>query len=198
MAFSKRITIERYKDGDATGCAGLIEGETDSGDRWILFLDADGKPEVYWPEREPETGAVVGDGISLKSAWDIIHSQLKVTEDEELISTFPVWSDGMRGIIFAVSASQHPRDNTWTRMLHFVSRLYHEVDPEIGRPRDHEGWEISDEDREAARFKSAAECGDPGLGDGADHASLAGAVADPGDWEAVEDDLGDQSGVTQV
>lgn len=60
----KRITIERYKNDDGMGPAGLIEGEDDAGNRWILFLDPLGRPEVFWPERA-EDGAVVGDPINL-------------------------------------------------------------------------------------------------------------------------------------
>jgi hypothetical protein len=61
----KRIILERHKNPEEIGSAGLIEGETDAGDRWILFLDAEGKPEVYWPQREPEIGAVIGESIIL-------------------------------------------------------------------------------------------------------------------------------------
>lgn len=78
MPFSKRITIERHKDSDQTGCAGLISGETEAGEKWVLFLDADGKPEVYWPQRD-ENGGVVGPGITLDSrvrkAAEILNSE---------------------------------------------------------------------------------------------------------------------------
>lgn len=65
----KRITIERYDSAkhDSPGgwpYSGLIEGETDDGTRWIMWLDKDGRPEVFWPSRD-ETGAVVGPPIML-------------------------------------------------------------------------------------------------------------------------------------
>ncbi|WP_065286786.1 hypothetical protein [Mycolicibacter kumamotonensis] len=60
----KRISIERYKNPAETGSAGLIEGETDDGRRWIMFLDEQGAPQLFWPERG-EDGAVVGAGMSL-------------------------------------------------------------------------------------------------------------------------------------
>jgi hypothetical protein len=31
---------------------------------WIVYLDAAGRPAVYWPNREP-SGAVIGDPITL-------------------------------------------------------------------------------------------------------------------------------------
>jgi hypothetical protein len=59
MPFTKRISIERYKNADEVGSAGLIEGETEDGERWIIFMDTNGKPQVYWPRRD-ENGAVHG------------------------------------------------------------------------------------------------------------------------------------------
>jgi hypothetical protein len=74
----KKITIERYPvtprftlpDGtEVTSvtdfCSGLIEGVRDDGSSWIMFLDADGSPEVFWALRE-EDGAVIGDPILLQ------------------------------------------------------------------------------------------------------------------------------------
>lgn len=61
----KRISIERYKNPDEMQSAGLIEGETDDGRRWILFLDQSGAPDIFWPERDQDTGAVRGHGIKL-------------------------------------------------------------------------------------------------------------------------------------
>lgn len=61
----RRITIERYPNPDLYQSAGLIEGEADDGTRWIMWLDPNGMPSVYWPERDHETGAVIGDGIPL-------------------------------------------------------------------------------------------------------------------------------------
>lgn len=52
----KRITIERYKDPDQLHSAGVIEGETDNGQRWIIFLDEEGSPEIYWPDRDLDGG----------------------------------------------------------------------------------------------------------------------------------------------
>ena len=72
MFVIKRITIERYdaaKHDTPNGAwpySGLIEGETDDGQRWIMWLDQQGRPEVFWPQRD-EDGAVQGDGILLKS-----------------------------------------------------------------------------------------------------------------------------------
>ena len=60
----KRITIERNKNASELGCAGQIEGETDDGRRWILFMDEHGAPEVFWPKRA-EDGAVVGRSVDL-------------------------------------------------------------------------------------------------------------------------------------
>lgn len=62
MPFTKRITIERYKEPGEYG--GLIEGETDDGRQWILYLDAEGRPRLFWPQRDPD-GAVVGEPIGL-------------------------------------------------------------------------------------------------------------------------------------
>lgn len=156
MPFSKRITIERHKDGDQTGCAGLISGETEAGEKWVLFLDADGKPEVYWPERD-EDGGVVGDGISMKNAWGALEGHLKPQEGEEMIATFPVWEDGIRAILFAVTpANWHARpgqedqpSSTNVRMMGIVARMDNDMATGAQVP---DGWEISDEDREAARF----------------------------------------------
>lgn len=61
----RRITIERYPNPDQLGSVGLIEGEAGDGTRWIMWLDGNGMPSVYWPERDPETGAVIGDPIAL-------------------------------------------------------------------------------------------------------------------------------------
>lgn len=65
----KRITIERYKNAEEVGHAGLIEGETDDGRRWIMYLGKDGAPEVYWPERD-EDGGVVGPGVGMLRSID--------------------------------------------------------------------------------------------------------------------------------
>lgn len=73
----KRITIERYTQPDpgveltdeeisdpGFFYSGCIEGETDDGNRWIMFIAHDGYPEMFWPCREPD-GAVMGEGTFL-------------------------------------------------------------------------------------------------------------------------------------
>lgn len=73
----KRITIERYnpvpddvplpQDGPVplnAVYAGLIEGETDNGQSWVMWLDKNGRPEVFWPNRN-EDGSVVGPPVQL-------------------------------------------------------------------------------------------------------------------------------------
>ena len=44
--------------------AGWIEGTRDDGSTWIMWLDANANPTVYWGRRE-ESGAVIGDPINL-------------------------------------------------------------------------------------------------------------------------------------
>lgn len=77
------ITIGRYKPGEAVATrvrhdddgneigretfqahAGWIEGVRDDGTSWIMFLDAQGGPQVYWGQREAD-GAVTGEMIDL-------------------------------------------------------------------------------------------------------------------------------------
>jgi len=54
------VKIGRYSDPTlAAEYSGWIEPDDKS---WIIFLDGDGKPLVYYAEREPD-GAVVGDGV---------------------------------------------------------------------------------------------------------------------------------------
>lgn len=54
------ITIGRYDHKSITkDYAGYVEPADRS---WIIYLDADGKPAVYYPERDSE-GGVIGDGI---------------------------------------------------------------------------------------------------------------------------------------
>lgn len=106
----KRISIERYKT-PTSGYSGLIEGETDGGHRWIMYIDEQGRPAVFWPERETD-GAVVGDGIKLDRVpgqFSGVFRQLGVPDDAdadpgqpEVIATFPVWEDGTKAIVFAV------------------------------------------------------------------------------------------------
>lgn len=44
--------------------AGWVEGEANDGSSWIVYLDAAGRPALYWPQRE-ESGAVVGEPVRL-------------------------------------------------------------------------------------------------------------------------------------
>ena len=86
----QRITIGRYKptpggpfvdlpeprvDGEDTVVSttdvsayydGWIEGIRDDGSTWIVWLDATGSPEVFWPRRD-ENGGVEGEPISLST-----------------------------------------------------------------------------------------------------------------------------------
>jgi hypothetical protein len=65
----RRINIERYPNPDEIGYSVALEGESDDGGRWIMFLDNQGRPKVFWPKREPD-GAIVGDGILLTRQKD--------------------------------------------------------------------------------------------------------------------------------
>lgn len=62
--------VERDADGNelsrtlVQSNAGWIEGVRDDGSTWIMFLDGDGSPYIYWARREP-SGGVIGDGIPL-------------------------------------------------------------------------------------------------------------------------------------
>lgn len=77
----KRVSIERYNtaledvplsdglDPDRVSLvqdwySGLIEGERDDGSTWIMFLDQNGSPQLFWGLRD-EDGGVVGDPIRL-------------------------------------------------------------------------------------------------------------------------------------
>jgi len=69
----RRISIERYDaalhdtpDGEWE-YAGLVEGTRDDGTTWIMWLDRDGSPALFWAKRD-DTGGVVGDPILLGSA----------------------------------------------------------------------------------------------------------------------------------
>jgi hypothetical protein len=56
------ITIGRYDHESITkDWAGWFEPADKS---WIIYTDTDGKPALYYPEREP-SGAVIGEGIPL-------------------------------------------------------------------------------------------------------------------------------------
>lgn len=56
------IKIARY-DTPGSNWGGNIQPEDRS---WIIFLDPDGRPAMYWPERH-EDGAVIGGGIELQA-----------------------------------------------------------------------------------------------------------------------------------
>jgi hypothetical protein len=51
----QNIIVRRYEED--CGWQGWIEPEDKS---WIVFLDASGRP-VFFPHRDPETGAVLGE-----------------------------------------------------------------------------------------------------------------------------------------
>lgn len=137
MTFTKRISIERYKGDVAEDCAGLIEGETEDGEQWIIYMDAKGRPRVYWPRRD-EGGGVMGQGLPLNQGpfGGVIHI---LTDGEDLdiaanpqaiVSTWPSWADnvevngglaGMRGAIFAmVPGEGTPRE----KLRKFVNAYY--------------------------------------------------------------------------
>jgi len=74
----QRITIGRYgivpddipRPADPTKqpaqdmYAGWVEGVRNDGSEWVLFIDKDGSPQVYWPTRA-EDGGVEGDPVAL-------------------------------------------------------------------------------------------------------------------------------------
>lgn len=55
------IQIERYQGLIGDHWAGCIYDDSDS---WIIFLDADGRPSLYWPQRD-ENGGVIGEPVVL-------------------------------------------------------------------------------------------------------------------------------------
>lgn len=61
----KNINIERYDHPSITRAwSGLIEGERADGSTWILFLNAEGSPALFWGERDA-AGATIGDPVVL-------------------------------------------------------------------------------------------------------------------------------------
>lgn len=59
------IKIGRYDhESVSREWAGWVEPDDGS---WIIYLDAEGKPGLYFPEREP-SGAVIGNGIWINEA----------------------------------------------------------------------------------------------------------------------------------
>lgn len=135
----KRISIERYKT-PTNGYSGLIEGETDEGDRWIMYLDIHGRPEVFWPRRHDEDGSVTTLGLPLNMGeFGTVFRLLGVEADPDsdipdlgmgnkVVTTFPKWEggdeDGMRGLVFAVVPGEtHPAD-AMRKFLKALSRAY--------------------------------------------------------------------------
>jgi hypothetical protein len=153
MSGFKNITIERYdaaKHDTPDGpwpYSGLIEGEDDTGNRWIMWLDRSGRPEIFWPERDHDTGAVIGEAIRLDrrpGQFSGVFEQLGVPDDSdadesrpEVITSFPVFfpedteitrdehgrytnsTEGvMRGIVFAVVPGDGSANE---RMRQFIS-----------------------------------------------------------------------------
>lgn len=56
------ITIGRYDHESVTAfCSGWIEPADKS---WIIFLDPEGRPETYYPERSAD-GGVLGEPVRL-------------------------------------------------------------------------------------------------------------------------------------
>ena len=88
-----RISVERYRPSDVCGVsvddgpevvvpitseyAGLVEGVRDDGTSWLMYLDADGSPLVFWSQRGP-AGEVIGAPISLQSGLEV---DVEVTVD---------------------------------------------------------------------------------------------------------------------
>ena len=62
----RRINIERYDNPEQIGYSALIEGVRDDGTGWIMWLDNNGSPSVYFARRD-ETGAVISEGVDLES-----------------------------------------------------------------------------------------------------------------------------------
>jgi len=60
------ITIGRYQaPGGCAGFSGWIEGADETGQRWITYIDVEGRPAMHFPRREPD-GAVIGNPILLQ------------------------------------------------------------------------------------------------------------------------------------
>jgi hypothetical protein len=72
----QRITIGRYRTipddiprpenfiPAQDAYAGYIEGVRDDGTEWVMFLDQDGSPAVYWGRRG-DGGEVIGEPVLL-------------------------------------------------------------------------------------------------------------------------------------
>lgn len=149
----KRIGIERDRK---RGSAGLIEGETDDGRRWIMFLDELGSPDVFWPDRD-DSGAVQGAPVLLvrqQTSWAREGGKLEALSEpvmapvggEHIVSTFPVFTPeefprqagddptdytGLkRGVVFCVA---QPGEDRGEAMKAFVYELagYYEAEDAI-------------------------------------------------------------------
>ena len=98
----KSITIGRYKAADpittspfydhefagtqiddGNPYSGWIEGVTDDDKSWILYIDKQGRPEIFWPERD-EDGGVIGRGIGLQDGR--IMKFLEIMSDEDKVA----------------------------------------------------------------------------------------------------------------
>jgi len=55
------IQVERYRGLIGDHWAGAIYDDDDS---WIIYLDKDGRPSLYWSERD-ENGGVIGEPVVL-------------------------------------------------------------------------------------------------------------------------------------
>ncbi len=55
------IKVERYRNPDEIGYSGCIQDEDRS---WIIFLNEEGTPTLYWPSRD-KNGGVIGTPVSL-------------------------------------------------------------------------------------------------------------------------------------
>ena len=139
----RRIIIERNKNAEELQCAGNISGETDDGQRWIMFLDKDGRPEVFWPNRD-ESGAVIGSGIKLHegdtegTAEQFL--KLKLDGGEQLVSTFPVFTPEtwprnpgddpvdytglQRGVVFCVAQEGENAADAMRRFVRELNEFY--------------------------------------------------------------------------
>ncbi|WP_043598929.1 hypothetical protein [Nocardia otitidiscaviarum] len=57
----RNINIERYEHPSITkDWSGLVEGVRNDGTSWILFVNADGSPELFWGSRDID-GGVIGE-----------------------------------------------------------------------------------------------------------------------------------------
>lgn len=138
----KNINIERYPEDSAVshGYSAAVEGEDNGGNRWIMWLDQQGRPEVFWPQREVD-GAVIGNAIKLDRApgqFSGVFEMLGVSDDAdadekqpEVVGCFPVWDEsepenitdglvGMRGVVFAVVPGEGDINE---RMRRFIGAL---------------------------------------------------------------------------